>query len=292
MRIFLSTDMDGITGVVHREQLMPEGRDYERARRLMTADINAAIEGALREDPSAEFIVNDGHGNGRNVILEELHEAAQLVIGPSAFANRPLCQAQGCDEETDLAMFVGYHSRAGAIEKRDGREIAALLAHTWAGAVVCNFFINGQVVGETGINAAVVGHFDVPVGLISGASDLAMETNAIAGAVYVQTKQTLGKTAAICLPPDRSLPLISEGAAEAVRWLRAGKLKPVKPALPVTFKVECWRREMAHKAAATPGVRQIGELSVECKAPTVLQAATIMWDAMGRAQIEEAGWLK
>lgn len=292
MRIFLSTDMDGITGVVHREQLMPEGRDYERARRLMTADINAAIEGALREDPAAEFIVNDGHGNGRNVLLEDLHEAAQLVVGPSAFANRPLCQAQGCDDEIDLAFFVGYHSRAGGTEKRDGREVAGLLAHTWAGAVVCNFYVNGQVVGETGINAAVVGHFDVPVGLISGASDLAAEAGAIAGAVFVQTKQTLGKTAAICLPPDKSLPLITEGAAEAVRRLRAGKLAPIRPALPVTFKVECWRREMAQKAATTPGVKQTGELSVECEAPTVLQAATIMWDAMGRAQLEEAAWLK
>jgi D-amino peptidase len=170
--------------------------------------------------------------------------------------------------------------------------MSGLLAHTWAGAVVCDFLINGRVAGETGINAAVVGHWDVPVGLVTGASDLAPEVRELENAVFVQTKETLGKSAAVCLVPDKSLELISEGAAEAVRRFRKGSLKAVKPSLPVTMRVDCWRREMAEKAAKTPGVRRVGELGVECAAPTVLEAITIMWDAMGRAQLEEAGWLK
>ena len=97
MRIFISVDMEGATGVVHRDQLTPEGRTYNDARKLLTGDVNAAIMGALRLAPDATFRVADGHGVMRNIVLEDLHERAELVMGPASWENRPICQVQGAE---------------------------------------------------------------------------------------------------------------------------------------------------------------------------------------------------
>ncbi|MCA8936849.1 MAG: M55 family metallopeptidase [Planctomycetes bacterium] len=286
MKIFISADMEGVTGIVHGDQLMPSGKTYERGRKLMTADINAAITGALREAPEAEFVVCDGHAVMRNIILEELHEAAQLVIGPAHPNNKPLCQSQGCDESFDLAFFTGYHSRAGTPN--------GLLSHTWVGSTISNFRINGDLVGETAINAAVVGHWDIPVGLVSGANELEPEAQATIpeGFVFAGTKKTYGFSAALCLPPAKTQKLLNEGAAEAVRRFKEGKLKPYKPTQPVTFEVEVHRREMADKSAQVPGVERKNERTITVTADSTIAAAETMWRGVCRAQDSEPDWLK
>lgn len=286
MKIFISADMEGVTGVVHRDQLMPEGKTYERARKLMTADVNAVITGTLREEPAAEFVVCDGHGVMRNLILEDLHEAAQLVIGPASPANKPLCQSQGCDETCDVAFFTGYHTRAGTEN--------GLLSHTWVGSAITNIRINGEIVGETALNAAVVGHWDIPVALVSGGHELEAEARATIpeGFVFVGTKQTYGFTAALCLPPAKTHKLLNEGAAEAMRRVKEGKLKAYKPKLPVTISVEFHRREMAAKAAEVAGIEREDERTIAAKADTTKQAAELAWKAVCRAQEEDPSWLK
>jgi D-amino peptidase len=286
MRIFISADMEGVTGVAHRDQLVPEGRTYERARKLMTADVNAVITGALREAPAAEFIVNDSHGVMRNILIEDLHESAQLVVGPASFANKPLCMSQGIQAGADVAFFTGYHSRAGTP--------GGLLAHTWSGGAITNIRINGEIIGETALNAAVVGHYDVPVGLVSGAHELEPEARATIpdGFVFVSLKQSFGFTAALCLPPARTKKLLEDGAADAIRRHKAGKLKPHKPTLPITISVEFHRREMAAKAAETPGTERTDERTVAAKASTALEAAETAWKAVCRAMEEDPAWLK
>ncbi len=286
MKIFISADMEGVTGVVHRDQLVPEGKTYERARKLMTADINAAITGALREAPDAQFIVCDGHGVMRNILLEDLHEAAQLVIGPASPENKPLCQSQGCDETCDVGLFTGYHSRSGTP--------GGLLSHTWVGSTVCNFRINGEIVGEAALNASVLGHWNIPVAMVSGAHELEAEARATLpeGFVFVSTKQTYGFTAALCLPPAKTKKLLEDGAGEAIRRFNQGKLKAHKPKLPVTMEVETYRREMTEKACRVPGMERTGERSFATTANSTLEAATRMWTAVCRAQDEEPGWLK
>ncbi len=285
MKIFISADMEGVTGVVHRDQLMPEGKTYERARKLMTADINAAIEGALSVDDSAEFVVCDGHGVMRNIILEELHEAAQLVIGPAHPNNKPLCQSEGIDDSFDLAFFTGYHSRAGTQ--------GGLLSHTLVGSTVANFRINGEVVGETAINAAVMGHFDVPVGLVSGGHELEPEAEKTIPEVFVfvSTKKTLGPTAALCLPPAKTQKLLFDGAAEAVKRFKDGKLTAHKPSLPVMLEVEAHRKEMAEKAVQIEGVERLDDRTFGATADTFNEAMVTIWKAICRAQDQEPGWL-
>jgi len=277
MKVFISADMEGATGVVHRDQLMPEGKTWEGARRLMTADVNAVVTGILREAPDAEVIVADAHGVMRNILIEDLHEAAQLLSGPSTFENRPLGMVQGVENDCDLAFFTGYHSRAGTP--------GGLLAHTWSSRTISNVRLNGDLAGETALNAAIVGHWDIPVGLVSGAHELEPEADATIpeGFVFVGTKRAYGFTAALCLPPARTAKLLSEGAAEAVRRFGAGKLKAHKPRLPVTIEVEFHRREMADRAAEMAGTERTEERRVAATADTVLQAATNIWLAICRA---------
>ncbi|MHC4841383.1 MAG: M55 family metallopeptidase [Planctomycetota bacterium] len=285
MKIFISADMEGVTGVVHRDQLMPEGKTYERARKLMTADINAAIEGALSVDDSAEFVVCDGHGVMRNIVLEELHEVAQLVIGPAHPNNKPLCQSEGCDDSFDLAFFTGYHSRVGTK--------GGLLSHTLVGSTVANFRINGDIVGETAINAAVVGHFGIPVGLVSGAHELEPEADKTIpeGFVFVSTKKALGPTAAICLPPAKTRKLLFDGAAKAVQSFKDGKLKAHEPTLPVTLEVEAHRREMADKAEQIDGIERVDNRTFAATADNFHDAMVLTWKAICRAQDQEPAWL-
>lgn len=107
MKIFISTDIEGITGIIHRDQIFPGEPNYTQGCRLMTEDINAAIEDVLAEDPTAEFLVCDDHGNMRNILLEDLNPAAQLVTGPANRDNKPLCQSQGVSEVHDMTFLIG-----------------------------------------------------------------------------------------------------------------------------------------------------------------------------------------
>ena len=133
--------MEGATGVVHRDQLVPEGKDYERARRLLTGDVLAAVEGAC-EAGAAEVLVNDAHGHMRNILIEELPGEALLVSGPASSRNKPLCQTQGAEEGWDVAFLVGTHARAGATP--------GLLAHTWVGSLIHEVRLNPPAPREPG----------------------------------------------------------------------------------------------------------------------------------------------
>ena len=285
MRIFICADMEGITGVVHREQLMPEGKQYAAACKWMTGDINAAIEGALAVEPSATFLVNDGHAVMRNVLLDELHETAELVVGPATWENKPLCQTTGVDASFDLLFLVGHHTRAGTP--------GGLLSHTWSGQVVANFRIHDDIVGEVAINSATAGAFGVPVGLVTGTDRLLVEAQATLPdhVVGVATKRTLGPTAAICKPPSVTRALIREGAAEAVRRLHAGRLSALVPPGPVTMEIETYRREMTHQALRAPGVERSGESAFRTVGEDAAQAAERMWHAVVRAHDVVPGWL-
>ena len=126
MKVFIAVDMEGATGVAHREHLMPGGNDYERARRWLTSDVNAAVEGAVRAGATDVF-VNDGHGNMRNILLDELHEAARLVVGPAQSVNKPLVQVTGIEEggfEAVAEAHADYGRRNSRAFRNAGPRIA------------------------------------------------------------------------------------------------------------------------------------------------------------------------
>jgi len=252
MKILIAADMEGISGVVHWDQVDPKHKEYDRFRKLMTADVNAAVRGAY-EGGAGDVIVADGHNSGRNILVEDLDPRARLNSGsPSPFA-----MVQGVDGSPDAAMFIGYHARVGTQN--------AILDHTWSSSIVAGTWLNGRIVGEIGWNAAVCGHFGLPVLLVSGDQTACAEAAELLGDIEtVAVKQARGRMAAECLPPQVAQEQIFEAAGRAVRHLAAGDAPPpLRFELPLTLHLELVTSDMADRAAIFPGAVRLEGKRVE-----------------------------
>ena len=212
MKIYISADMEGVVGVVTGEQLGPQGFEYQRFREFMTQEVNAAVEAAF-EAGAAEIVVSDSHGNGQNLLIEKLPKNVTLV---RAFP-RPLMMMQGLDETFAGAIFLGYHT--GTTNTQGVR------AHTMSSARLADVRLNNISVSEAGINAAIAGHFNVPVIMVSGDDAVIGETAALLGDVEGATvKWSYGFHSAKTLMPEAAQRLIREKVKKAV-----GRVKDFKP---------------------------------------------------------------
>jgi D-amino peptidase len=258
IKILVAADMEGVSGVVHWDQVDSTHGEYARFRKLMTGDVNAAVRGAY-DGGADEVIVADGHGSARNILLEELDPRARLNSGSPS----PLAMVQGVDSGVSAAMFVGYHARVGSQN--------AILDHTWSSSAVANVWLNGRLVGEIGWNAAVCGYYNVPVILISGDQTACAEAVEMIGAIETAVvKQARGRMAAECLPPEVAQRAIYDAARRAVGRLRAGEAtQPLRLETPVTVTVELVHSEMADRAAILPGVRRLEGKRIELAADDV-----------------------
>jgi D-amino peptidase len=261
MKILIAVDMEGISGVVHWDHVDPQHQEYPRFRKLMTGDVNAAIRGAF-EGGADEVIVSDGHAHGRNILIEELDPRARLNTGSPS----PLAMVQGSDGQIDAAMFVGYHARTGSQN--------AILDHTWSSSCIAGVWLNGRPMGEIGFNAAVCGHFGVPLILISGDQTACAEAAELLGPIeQVVVKQATGRMAAECLPPERAQQQIYQGANQAVQRWRAGQSpQPLCLESPITVTVELVSSEMADRAGLLPGTRRLEGRQIEFVADDGLAA--------------------
>ncbi|MDI6893509.1 MAG: M55 family metallopeptidase [Bacillota bacterium] len=257
MKVYVSADLEGISGIVHWDETGKEGgEDYQRARRLMTREVNAAVEGAL-EAGAAEVVVNDSHGSMRNLLLEELHPAARLISG----SPKPLSMVQGLDGGFRCAFFVGYHARAGS---------RGVLSHTYTGSVA-EYRVNGRVMGETGMNAAVAGEYGVPVVLVSGDSTVVEEARALLGPIEtVAVKEYVARNVAASLPPEKVHALLREAARRAVT--RAGEIPPFRVDRPVELHTRFIHSGLADAAELMPGALRIDDVTVGYRAPDFLTA--------------------
>jgi len=191
--------MEGVTGINSLQFLFDKEKEYARGRKLMMHDLNAAITGAV-EAGATEVLVNDAHGSMRNLQIEDLHEAADLISG---FPKDQLMMA-GLDDSFDAALFIGYHAK-------DGSE--GILAHTINGGVIRDVEINGKSYGETGISAAIAGFYNVPVVMISGDDRLEEEAKELLpDTAFVTTKIAISDSAARMLNPRRTEKMIREQA--------------------------------------------------------------------------------
>src|SRR5262249_13027981 len=211
LKIYISADMEGIGGVSTWDvQAEPKGREYEKFRRLMTLEVNAAVDGAF-DAGATEFLVADSHGDGQNIDVELLDKRARLIRA----SPRPLGMMQGIDSTFAAVIFVGYHAREGAAD--------AVLAHTFSGRLAVK--LNGVEVPEAGFNAAIAGDFGVPVVFLSGDQTIAQEARELLGATEtVEVKHAIGFHSAEMLPPEESQRLIREGVRRGVE--RRAKIKP------------------------------------------------------------------
>lgn len=246
MKILIAADMEGISGVVNWEQVKPGTSEWQRFRRIMTEDVNAAISGAL-EAGVEEIMVSDGHWNSDNIMIDLLNPRATYNYGTP----RPLSMVEGIDQGVDAVFFIGFHARVGTQ--------SAILDHTWSNIVVGNVWLNEQIVGETGLNAALAGHFNVPVLLISGDQAVNKEArDLIPGIQTVVVKQASGRYAANCLHPKQAQKLIQDGARMAIQAFQNGEGPEVfKVKQPVQAKIELKSTELADRAQIVPGVQRI-----------------------------------
>lgn len=243
MRLYISVDMEGITGVTDRDYLLPDGRHYERARQLQLSDLNAVIA-AARAHGVQEITVNDSHNTMTNIVLEKLDPAARLISGN----NKQLSMVHGI-EGHDAAIFLGYHARMGTER--------AILDHTYYAGLVYAVRLNGVEVGETGINAAVAGHFGVPVIMVSGDQAVAVEALDLLPQVeVVQVKEALSRTTANCLPPNTTDGLLREGTRRALAGL--DRQVPLKVGTPVRLEIDFLTSQMADLAEVYPGADRSG----------------------------------
>ncbi len=286
MKLYIVADMEGATGVVHRDQLLAEGGPpHAEACRLLTGDVNAVVEGAVAEGVT-EVVVSEGHATMRHVLLESLHPAARLVKGPGQWHQKPHCQVAALDKSFALGAFVGFHSRAGTP--------GGLLSHTWAGAIVHEIAVNGKAMGETALDALLLGAQGVPVGLVCGGDDVAREAKADLGDVEVAiVKRVLGPTLAECWGPKATGPLLVQAARKAVRRAKEGAFKPYAVKPPVVAELEVHRRDMADRMlVAAPGLERIGERRVRIAAGSAPDAISTLWRAITEAFHEPAAWLR
>jgi len=265
VKVYISCDMEGISGVVASKQTQMNGEEYKRAQKLMTGELNAAIEGALAGG-ATEILVNDSHGSMRNILIEDLNPSAQLISG----SPKPLSMMQGIDESFDAAFFIGYHAQAGTAY--------SVLDHTYSG-IVYQVSLNGRPVGETGLNAALAGYFGVPVVLVTGDKLLVEEATALLGTVEgVAVKESYGRYAARCLVPDAVHDLIRQAAQSALAKAKEER-KPFVVEPPITLAVDFTSSAHLDMAELIPGSRRTSGRHIEYTHDDLLTVFKV-WRAM------------
>jgi len=258
MKVFISVDMEGISGITDTTMTSRDHPDYEKGRALMAKDVNACIEGILAAGP-AEITVCDGHGGMNNINPEDLHQAATLVRGTP----KPQSQTAGLDSTYDACIFVGYHSRKGTLH--------GVLSHTYSGGSIESLSINGVEVGETAMNAGIAGHHGVPLVMVSGDQAVAAEAKSLSPDIETAVVKTaIGRRSAACLHPEKARQLIRETATKAVKKHR--RVKPVIYETPVTYTIRFTDATRADAASFIPGSRRLDGKTVEITAPDYVTA--------------------
>ena len=251
MKLYISTDMEGVSGIVHSDQTDPSHPEYQRARKWMLAEVNAAIEGALAAG-ATEILVNDSHWNMRNLIIEDLHPAATLLSG----SPKQYSMMTGIDASFDAVFLTGYHARAGSS--------FANLDHTYVGPnTIQSVSVNGVEVGEYGLNAALAGYFGVPVALVTGDQTVCAQAKELLGADLetVVVKEAVARVAAKNLHPTKACEQIRTAAERALASRTKRAPFTFKP--PITLRLALTRTTQAEQCALMPNVKRVAPRVVE-----------------------------
>ncbi|MEC0268521.1 M55 family metallopeptidase [Paenibacillus anseongense] len=247
MKLYISIDMEGITGLVDHTFVDSRQYNYTRGQHIMTDEANHVIRSAFDEG-CKEVIVNDSHSKMNNLLIEKLHPETQLISGDV----KPFSMVQGLDASFSGAAFLGYHTRAAT---------KGVLSHTMIFGVR-NMYINDRVIGELGFNAYVAGHYGVPVLLVAGDDETAMEAEElIPGVTTAIVKKRISRTSAMCLTPEKSGLLLQEKTKEALA--NAGRVKPLVPPDHPVLKIEFANYGQAEWAHLMPGT------TIDDNSPTV-----------------------
>lgn len=254
--------MEGISGVATAEDVVKGHSEYSEAQTNMLADVNAAIEGAVEADAKA-VLVNDSHATMRNIIPERLHPQAELIRGNT----KPRSQIQGLSNDHDIAMFIGYHAKAGTTN--------ALLNHSYYTNEIIELRVNGDEVGEIGCNARYARSLGVPVGLVTG-DDLAMREAAdeIQGVNTVIVKESIDRFSARMYPRENTREQITEMARQTVEDARRGSFTQTQPEEPTTIEIDWATTNQARFAARFGFIKRVGGRTTRVKADSYPETYT------------------
>ncbi len=248
MKIYIMTDMEGISGICRQDQVMPDSSCYEPARHLLCADVNAAIAGAF-EGGATEVLVSDGHGSGFNFVLEEMDERATFER-----PNGPRDYMPGLDGSFAGVLCVGYHAMAGTIN--------GFLDHTQSSTSWHNYFLNGRRTGELGQAGVWAGSYNVPLLLVTGDQAACDEAHDFFGDIEtVAVKQGIGRSFARCIHPVKARQSIRAAAERAISLI--GRAEPYCVEVPLTVRLEYSLSDMAAAVANRPGTRRVDARTVE-----------------------------
>lgn len=257
MKIYISADIEGVAGVVNPQQTQMGNGEYERARRLMTQEVNAAIEGAFAGG-AGEILVNDAHGDMRNLLPEELDPRAEVILGKP----KPLNMFEGLTRDHAGVICLGYHGRARA---------PGVLAHTTNGFAFGRIRLNGMDLGEAGLYGAYAGSLGIPVILLTGDDCLEAEMRPhFPEAHYAIVKYAIGQRAARNLSPERARNLIRARAEAAVR--QASAIRPFVVQGPYRLEIELNTPALCDLAAVIPAATRRDAMTVEFAPDTVEHA--------------------
>lgn len=248
MRVFISADMEGVSGIAGAPDVVRGEPEYERGTELLHGDVNAAIEGACAGG-ATEVLVNDSHSSMRNLDRAGLDDRATLIRG----GTKPRSMMQGLDSDHDVAFFVGYHAMAGTA--------GAVLNHTFFGSKLLRLRVNGAEAGELGWNARLAAAEGVPVGLVTGDDHTAAEARDELGETpeTVAVKTGIDRFTAECPPPAVSQAAIRDGAERAVERAAAGDLESPAVETPTRIEADWATTNLAARAACAPGVERAGD---------------------------------
>ncbi|MGH3992599.1 MAG: M55 family metallopeptidase [Pseudonocardiaceae bacterium] len=256
MRVLVSADMEGATGVTWAADVVPGTEQWQRMRRLFAGDVNACVDG-LVAGGAREVLINEAHSSQRNLLLEDLDERAIMLTG----RHKPLSMMQGIDAQVDGVVFLGYHAAAGT---------RGVLSHTYLENSITGVWLDGVLASEGRLNAALAAEHGVPVLLVTG-DDLTCKDalDYAPDAVTVSVKRYVSRYAAVCTPPARTATAIRAAAERAMA--RAGRLDGAVTR-PHRIEVEFDATHLADAAAVVPTVCQLGERRIGLDAPSMTEA--------------------
>ncbi|OAR22969.1 peptide ABC transporter substrate-binding protein [Streptomyces sp. ERV7] len=254
MKILISADMEGATGVTWPADVLPGTPQWERCRALFTSDVNAAALGFF-DGGADEVLINEAHWSMRNLLLERLDERVEMLTG----RHKSLSMVEGVQHgDVDGIAFVGYHTGAGT---------EGVLAHTYLANSITGVWLNGTRASEGLLNAHVVAEYGVPVVLVTGDDLTCADAEGYApGAHKVAVKDHVSRYAAVCRTPSRTAADIRAAAKEAAGL--AGRHDPVRGG-PFTVELEFDAEHLTMAATVVPGTERTGERRVAYTSETM-----------------------
>ena len=248
MKVLISADLEGVSGVVHPEQVYPDNQFYKETLMKWAQELNAVVAG-LREAGVDYIVINDSHNHMRN-LNNALVPNALVISG----WQRPYSMVSGIELGFDACFFTGYHAMAGS---------KSILSHTYRPRIIKQVLLNKILVGETALNAALCGYFNVPIALVSGDEEVCFEAQRILGdqVITIQTKRGLSRYSALSYPFEVTLKNLKAGATKAIK--EKEKWKTHKVTSPCTISVVFSEPNHADACELIPNVKRVGDTQVE-----------------------------